>query len=315
MFKPSPMVWMNGEFVPLEEAKISVWAHGVHYGDDIFEGLKVYKCIDGRSAIFRLSPHVRRLFFSASVIGLKIPFSIIEIEQAIINTIKKNNLQEGYIRPLVISGEGDIGPYPHNNAIHTVIGTGGWESYFNKETIRTKISRWRRDCRVMPFYAKVAANYVTAKLAKMEAEAFGADDAIVLDLHNYVVEMSAANIFVVKDKILMTPSKDQPILRGITRDSVIRLAQDMGIKVNGEAMINKTLLYNSDEVFSSGTAAEITPIKTVAEEDTEENKYEDITEVPIGAECPGPITKKLKEFFLKVVRGEIPEYAEWLTYV
>jgi len=316
MFKPSAKVWMNNHLVPLEEAKVSVWAHGIHYGDNIFEGIKIYKCIDGRSAIFRLRPHVRRLFFSASAIGLKIPFSMIEIEQAIIDTIKENNLVEGYIRPLIISGEGDISPCPHNNVIHTVIGIGEWESYFNKETIRTKISRWRRDHRVMPFYAKVAADYVNAKLAKMEAEASGFDDAIVLDLHDYVIEMSAANIFVVKGSVLMTPSPDQAILRGITRDSIIRLARDMGIKVKDEAMINKNLLYDSDEAFSSGTAAEVTPIKTVAEEDGEGDKYTDIEEMPIGKECPGPITKKLRELFLKAAKGEVPEYArEWLTYV
>ena len=314
MFKPSAKVWMDGKMILREEAKVSVLSHGLHYGDNIFEGIKVYKCVDGRSAIFRLRSHVRRLFYSASVIGLKIPFSMGEIEQAIIDTLKANNVEEGYIRPLLISGEGDIGPCPHNNPVHTVIIVGEWGKYFKEKVIKAKISKWRRDRQVAPFYAKVAANYVNARLAKSEAEESGYDDAIILDLEDYIVEMSAANIFIVKEKKLMTPSLNQAILRGITRDSIIRLARDAGIKVEGDAMINKTLLYRADEAFSSGTAAEITPIEIVAEEDGE-NKYGDLEEVRIGKECPGPLTKKLQEIFFKVIRGEIPQYQEWLTYV
>lgn len=307
---------MDGRIVTREEAKVPVLAHGIHYGDNVFEGIKAYKCADGRSAVFRLRSHVRRLFYSASAIGLKIPFSMLEIEQAIIDTLKVNNLEEGYIRPLLISGEGDIGPCPHNNnPVQVVIITGEWGQYFKEKAISAKISRWRRDRQVMPFYAKVAANYVNARLAKGEAEQSGYDDAIVLDLYDYVVEMSAANIFIVKNRVLMTPSPDQAILRGITRDSVVRLARDTGITVKDDAMINKKLLYGSDEVFSSATAAEITPIEIIAESD-EEDKYGEVMESRIGAVCPGPMTSKLKELFLKATRGEIPEYQkQWLTYV
>lgn len=303
MFKPSAKFWMDGKIIPREEAKVSVMAHSLHYGDGIFEGIKVYKCIDGRSAIFRLGTHTHRLFYSASAIALKIPFSKMEIDQAIIDTVKANGLEEGYIRPLIILGEGDIGPCPHNNPVHVVIIVGEWGHYFAQETISVKISSWRRDCRVMPFSAKVTGNYVNAGLAKREAELLGFNDAIVLDQWEYATEVSAANIFIVKDGVLMTPSVIQPILRGVTRDSIIRLARDMGISAREDAFINLNLLYAADEAFTAGTAAEITPIKEV------EGSL-------IGKVCPGPITLKLKEMYLKAARGEIPQYQkEWLTYV
>lgn len=303
MFKPSANFWMDGKIIPRKEANISVMAHSLHYGDGIFEGIKVYKCIDGRSAIFRLGTHTHRLFYSASTIALKIPFSRMEIDQAIIDTVKANDLQEGYIRPLVILGEGDIGPCPHNNPVHVVIIVGEWGQYFAQETISVKISNWRRDRRIMPFNAKVTGNYVNAGLAKREAEELGFNDAIVLDQWGYATEVSAANILLVKDGVLMTPSVSQPILRGVTRDSIIRLAQDMGITAKDDVFINLDLLYASDEAFTAGTAAEITPIK-------------DVEGFPIGKVCPGPITLKLREIYLKAARGEIPAYQkEWLTYV
>ncbi len=311
MLKPSANFWMDGKIIPRQEAQISVLAHSLHYGDGIFEGIKIYRCIDGRSAIFRLGSHVHRLFFSALVEGIKIPFTKMEIEQAIIDTVKFNNLQEGYIRPLVIYGEGDMGPCPHNNPVHVIIIMGDWEKYFTKKAISVKISKWRRDNRVMPFSAKVTGNYVNAGLAKREAEALGFDDAIVLDRWGNISEASAANIFIVKDGNLMTPiamqslssiTLDPPILKGITRNSLIRLAHDIGISVE-ETPINQNLLYDADEFFQTGTAAEITPIK-------------DVEEIPIGKICPGPITQKLQELFLRAVRGEVPVYQkEWLTYV
>lgn len=310
-------IWMDGKLVPWQEANVHVMTHSLHYGLAIFEGIRMYKCADGRSAIFRLSSHVRRLFNSASLTKIiKIPFPSLEIEQAVIDTVRANKLDEGYIRPLVLVGVGDMGPLPKNNLIHTIITSWQWGHYLGKEAldrgIRVKISRWQRDNRVLSWKAKITGHYVNAAFAKKEAEEAGYDEAIVTNTRGCPIEGSAENLFIAKDGNLLTPSLAEPVLAGITRNSVIRLARDRGVMVNDDATIPKDDLYDADEAFFCGTAAELTPIKLVAEED----KYGEIEEVPIGSVCPGPITKKLQELFFKAVRGEIPAYAkEWLTYL
>jgi branched-chain amino acid aminotransferase len=317
MLKPMDFIWMDGKLVPWQEASIHVMTHSLHYGLGIFEGIRVYKRIDGRSGIFRLNSHIQRLFNSALLTKIiKIPFPILEIEQAVIETVKANGLDEGYIRPLVIVGTGDMGPLPKNNLIHTIIITWQWGHYLGKEAldkgIRVKISKWRRDNRVSSWKAKITGHYVNAAFAKKEAEEAGYDEAIVTDTRGCPIEGSAENLFIVKDGNFLTPSLEEPILAGVTRSSIIRLARDRGITVDDNVTIFKDDLYEADEAFFCGTAAEITPIRLVAEED----KYGDIEETLIGSECPGPLTKELQELFFKVVRGEIPEYAkEWLTYV
>lgn len=317
MPKPMDFIWMDGKLIPWQEANVHVMTHSLHYGLGIFEGIRAYLCVDGRTAIFRLNSHVCRLFRSAQITGIiKIPFTQEDIKQGIAETVKANKLKEGYIRPLVLIGVGEMGPLPHNNPIHVVFIPWKWGHYLGKEAIekgiRVKISRWRRDNKVLPWRAKVTGHYVNAALAKKEAEEAGYDEAVILDARGAPIEGSAENLFIVKNGELLTPSLDEPILPGITRSSVIRIARDRGITIKDYASILKEDLYDADEAFFCGTAAELTPIKLVAEED----KYGEIEEFPIGSACPGPITKKLQELFFKTVRGEIAEYQkEWLTYV
>ncbi len=306
MVKPMDFIWMDGKLVPWHEANVHVMTHTLHYGDGLFEGIRAYKCVDGRSAIFRLGSHIHRLFNSAFALKLKIPYTPLELEQAVLETAKANKFEEGYIRPLVLVGEGDMGPLPHNNPIQVIIITWEWGHYMGQDAlnngISVKVSKWIRDNRVLPFYAKVCGHYVNAGLAKREAEEAGFEEAILLDPWDNVIEGSAENIFIVKDGILMTPKITLPILRGITRDTVIYLARDIGITVD-ETMINLKFFYGADEAFYTGTAAEITPIK-------------DVEKSPIGKVCPGSVTKKLQELYFKTVRGEIPAYQnKWLTYI
>ncbi len=307
MNRHTPYIWMDGKILPWENATVHVMSHSVQYGTALFEGINFYQCGDGRSAIFRLGDHVRRLFRSAEIIGfINIPFSQPEIEQAIIEIVRANNLKAGYIRPTVIIGAGGIGPLPKGNPVHLAFAifepiTG----YFGKDTekgISVHISKWRRDNRVMPFAAKVAANYINSALAKNEAKKLGFDEAIVLSGSGYVAEGSAANIFIVKDRVLMTPHYLLPILGGITKDTVITLARDELALPVEESLLNTEDIYEADEAFFSGTAAEITPIK-------------DIEESLIGSICPGPITKQLQKLYFKVTRGEISAYQSWLTYI
>lgn len=308
MDKHTEKIWMDGHIVPWEDANVHVTAHSIHYGTALFEGINFYECKDGRSAIFRLNSHVHRLFRSAEILGfIKIPFLKNEIEEAIVETVKANGLKEGYIRPLVIIGAGSIGPLPMGNPVHlALIIYERLTGYFGKNAIEkgvsVKFSKWRRDERIMPFHAKAAGNYLNSALAKLEAKSSGFDEAIVLSGGGHLAEGSAANIFVIKDGILMTPHWKLPILGGITKDTVITLGlNELALKVE-ETFLNTESLYEADEVFFTGTSAEITPIR-------------DIEEHLIGKECPGPITKKLQQLYFKVVRGELPRYNFWLTYI
>jgi branched-chain amino acid aminotransferase len=316
--EPMDSIWMDEKLVPWQEATIHITTHSLLYGITPFEGIRIYKCTDGRSAIFRLHSHIDRLFNTAKITGIiKIPFTRLGIEQAVIETVQKNKLEEGYIRPLVLIGVAGIGPLPDDNSpIQVAIIPCRFGHYLGEGAlergIRVKISKWRRDNRVLPWHAKLAGHYINAALAKKEAKESGYDEGLVLDSRGCPIEGSAENLFIVKDGKLLTPSLEKPILAGITRNSVIHLAQDRGITVKDEETILKDDLYDVDEAFFCGTAAEITPIKALAEED----KYGEIDEFSIGKVCPGVITKKLQELFFKAVRGEIPQYQkEWLTYV
>ncbi len=317
MVKAMEKIWMDGKLVPWQEANVHILTHTLHYGLGCFEGLRIYKCVDGRSAIFRLTSHIRRLFYSVHVAELKIPFSQLEIEQAVIETVKANKLEEGYIRPLVFVGDGDMGPLPKNNPVRLAIITWEWGHYLGSAAINNgisvKISKWRRSARAMPFQAKICGNYVNAALAKREVEKDGFQEAIILDEYGHVAEGSAENIFIAKNGKLMTPSAGLPILRGITRDTVICLAlEKSGMRVE-ETLISEDLLFDADEAFFTGTAAEITPIKEIGEQGGGE-----IATLLVGRECPGPITRKLQELYFKLVRGELPDYQKrwaWLTYV
>ncbi|MBC7119446.1 MAG: branched-chain-amino-acid transaminase, partial [Methanobacteriaceae archaeon] len=255
-------IWFNGQFVEWDEAKIHVLSHVVHYGSSVFEGIRCYKNREG-SAIFRLEDHVRRLFDSAKIYMIDIPYTEEEICEAVIETVKINNLKECYIRPVVFRGHKELGVNPLNCPVEVVIAAWEWGSYLGQEALEegvdVGVSTWRRMApNTLPNMAKAGGNYLNSQLVKIEAIKHGYDEGIMLDYNGMVSEGSGENIFIVKDGELYTPPMSSSILPGITRDSVIKLAKEMDINVK-EERIPREMLYIADELFFTGTAAEITP--------------------------------------------------------
>ncbi|BAT71965.1 branched-chain amino acid aminotransferase [Thermosulfidibacter takaii ABI70S6] len=297
-------IWFNGKLVKWEEAQIHVLTHTLHYGLGVFEGIRCYNTAKG-PAIFRHHEHIERLFKSAHIVYMKIPYTMEEIRQATFETIKANNLKECYIRPIAFYGTGAMGLNPLNNEVNVAIICWEWGAYLGEEGmkkgIRCKISSFNRHhVNVSMTKAKVCGNYVNSQLAKIEAILDGYDEALMLDVDGTVAEGSGENIFIVRKGIIKTPPS-LGILEGITRDSVITIAKDLGLEVR-EEKISRDEVYIADEMFLCGTAAEITPVREVDRR-------------TIGEGKPGPITRKLQEVFFKVVRGEDPKYQHWLDYV
>jgi branched-chain amino acid aminotransferase len=298
-------IWMDGKLIPWEEANVHILTHSLHYGLAVFEGIRCYLCHDGKSAVFRLREHVDRLFDSAQIGDIKIPFSKREIAEACKETLRANQLREGYIRPIVFIGEGVMGVYPGDNPIRVAITTWSWGAYLGEEAlergIRIKVSSYtRHHVNVMMTKAKICGNYVNSVLAKREVMKMGYDEALMLDTEGYVSEASGENIFMVKNGVLKTTPLTS-ILPGITRDAVIQIAKAKKI-ILLEERFTRDELYTAQEAFFSGTAAELTPIREV----------DDRT---IGEGKPGPMTKDLQAAFFEIVRGKNPEYREWLAYL
>ncbi|SDN30793.1 branched chain amino acid aminotransferase apoenzyme [Desulfonauticus submarinus] len=296
-------IWFDGELVPWEEANVHVLTHTLHYGVGVFEGIRCYKCIEGGSAVFRLKEHVQRLFHSAKAVEMEIPFSVEEVAEAIVETLKVNKLEEGYIRPLAFIGSGAMGVHPGKNPVHLVIAVWPWGAYLGEEAlkkgIRVKTSSFtRHHVNIMMTKAKVCGNYVNSVLAKREAVADGYDEALMLDPEGYVAEATGENIFIVRNSIIKTPPLDS-ILPGITRDSLITLAKDMGYEVV-EQRFTRDELYSADEAFFCGTAAEVTPIREVDRR-------------VIGSGQAGPTALLLQSEYFKIVKGDNLKYAGWLT--
>ncbi|MDL1965819.1 MAG: branched-chain amino acid transaminase [Candidatus Desulfofervidus auxilii] len=305
MDEKAKFIWLDGKLIDWEQAQIHVLTHTLHYGLGVFEGIRCYKCQDKRSAVFRLKDHIRRLFDSAQAMMLEIPFSKDEIYQAVIETLKTNGQKEAYIRPIVFIGDGTMGLYPGENPIRVSIITWGWGSYLGKEGlkqgIRAKISSFtRHHVNIMMTKTKTCGNYVNSILAKLEVVKAGYDEAIMLDTEGYVCEATGENIFIIRDKVLKTPPLTS-VLPGITRDSIITLAQDLGYKVE-EKRFTRDELYIADEAFFSGTAAEVTPIREVDDRQIGEGK-------------PGPITQKIQKLYFDVVKGKIEKYHYWLDFI
>lgn len=296
---------MDGRFVDWDDAKIHVLTHALHYATAVFEGIRCYST-DRGPAVFRLKDHVNRLFNSAKIYTMKIPYAMEELCKAVKDTIKVNKIKECYIRPIVYYAYGEMGLNPLKNPVSVAIAVWPWGSYLGEEGlkkgVRCKISSWVRvDTRILPPLAKSSANYLNSVLAKLEAINCGYDEAILLNMNGYVAEGPGENIFIVKDEVLITPPRSSGVLYGFTMDSVMELARGFSIQVEEREIIRDEVLL-ADEAFFTGTAAELTPIREV------DGRI-------IGSGSIGPITKKLQEKFFQVVRGKDPKYEKWLDFV
>ena len=298
-------IWMDGALVPWNDAQVHVLTHTLHYGLGVFEGIRCYRTADGRSAVFRLGEHVRRLFESAHINLMKIPFAPQQIEAAILDTLRANEMAEGYIRPLAFIGHGAMGLNPGDNPVRVAIAAYPWGKYLGDEGvelgIRAKVSTFaRHHVNAKMTKGKTCGDYVNSILAKREALLDGYDEAILLDTQGLVSEASGENIFVVRGGEIRTPPLPT-VLDGITRNAIVVLARDKGIPVS-ESPIARDELYIADEVFMTGTAAEVTPVR-------------EIDRRQIGEGRRGPITKALQAAFFDVVAGKDRKHEGWLTYL
>ncbi len=303
--REAEVIWFNGRFVPWGEARIHVLSHVVHYGSSVFEGIRAYATLRG-PAVFRLQAHLRRLYDSARIYRMEIPFSTEELARAVCETVRVNRLASAYIRPIVFRGYGELGVNPLACPVEVVVAAFEWGRYLGSEALEEGvdvcISSWARMApNTFPAMAKAGANYMNAQLIKMEAVREGYQEGIALDVFGHLSEGSGENIFLVRDGVLYTPALSVSILPGITRDSVITLARELGLTVI-EQMLPGEFLYIADEAFFTGTAAEITPIRSV-------------DGIPIGSGGRGPVTARLQEAFFAVVEGRTEDRHDWLTPV
>jgi len=298
-------IWLNGSFVDWVDAKIHVMSHVVHYGTSFFEGIRCYKTEKG-PAIFRLQEHVRRFFDSAKIYRTEIPFSQQDIFQACIDVIKINQMESAYIRPIVYRGYGTLGVDPSKCPVEVAIGALNWGRYLGEEAINSgvdvKVSSWlRMHPNTFPAMAKAGGNYLNSQLIKMEALADGYSEGIALNSNGLISEGSGENLFVIREGKIYTPTVGSSILPGITRDSVIRIARDFGYEVI-ETQIAREMLYIADELFFTGTAAEVTPIRSV-------------DKISVGSGSRGPITKKIQQRFFEILESGDDGGYGWLTFV
>jgi branched-chain amino acid aminotransferase len=298
-------IWMDGELVNWDDAKIHILTHTLHYGSGVFEGIRAYETPKG-TAVFRLNDHLRRLFRSAQLYHTEIPYSPEALSEGIKQTILANDLKSCYVRPLVYRGYGEMGVNPLHAPVNVTIAVWPWGAYLGEDAlengVRVKISSWKRnDQNSLPSSAKATGQYINSVLAKMETLHAHYDEAIMLNQQGYVTDGSGENVFVVRDGRLTTPPISAGCLDGITRTSVTQIARDAGYEVREENLV-RTDLYSADEVFFTGTAAEVTPIREV----------DDRT---VGEGTRGPITKEIQGTFFSAARGEIEQYQPWLTYV
>lgn len=295
-------IWFDGKMLPSEQAQVHVLTHALHYGSAVFEGIRAYACADGTSAVFRLEDHCKRLINSAKIMRLEVPFTPDQLVTACIETLKANELPEGYVRPLSFVGHGEMGVYPGHNPVQTIIAAWAWGAYLGAEAlekgIRVKTSSFARShVNTSMSKSKAAGNYINSILAKVEAKEDGYDEAVMLDTNGYVSEATGENIFIVRNGVIKTTPWTS-ILGGLTRDSVMTLARDLGYTVE-EQQFTRDEFYIADEAFFTGTAAEITPIR-------------ELDHRQIGEGHAGPVTKHLQKEYFAIVRGENPKYEGWL---
>ena len=306
MLPPTEKIWFNGRLIGWNDAKIHVLSHVVSYGSSVFEGIRCYDTAQGPS-IFRLREHVRRMIDSAKIYRMdNVGFTQEQLAEAMVELVRVNGLSACYIRPIVLRGYGDIGVYPCNNPVDVYIACWEWGKYLGEEGLEEGVdvcvSSWTRMApNTLPALAKAGGNYLNSQLVRMEAKENGYVEGIVLDTSGYVSEGSGENIFIVRDGKIYTPPLGASVLPGITRDSVLKLAEAAGIPLV-ETLIPREMLYIADEIFFSGTAAEITPIRSV-------------DRIKIGPGRRGPITAKLQDMFFGIVKGTAPDQFGWLTPV
>jgi len=299
-------IWMDGQMVDWREAKIHVLSHTLHYGCGAFEGVRAYKGDDGSTSIFRLEDHTNRLFNSAKILRMQIPFTKEQVNEAQRAVVRENNLESCYLRPLVWIGDKKLGVSPRGNTIHLMVAAWPWGAYLGEEGmkrgIRVKISSYtRHHVNITMTQAKAVSNYTNSILANMEVTEEGYDEAMLLDASGFVSEGAGENVFIVKDGVVYTPDLSAGALNGITRNTVLHICKDLGLEVV-QKRITRDEIYISDEAFFSGTAAEVTPIR-------------ELDRIELGSGSRGPITEKIQSAFFDIVNGKNPRYAHWLTKV
>ncbi|MFQ5752274.1 MAG: branched-chain amino acid transaminase [bacterium] len=304
-FLENGKLWFSGKMIDWQDAKIHVMCHVLHYGSAVFEGFRCYKTSNG-PALFRLKDHIRRLFDSAKIYRIPMPYSKEVIEQACIDVVKINNMEEAYLRPIVFRGYGSLGVDPKDTPTEVVVAALVWGKYLGDEAINigvdVRVSSWNRmRPNTFPAMSKSGANYMNSQLINLEAKADGYAEGIALDAHGYVSEGSGENIFIIRDDKIYTPPLSASILPGITRDCVIKLTDDLGYTVK-EVAIPREFLYIADEVFFTGSAAEVSPIKS-------------IDRIAIGNGRRGPITERIQKRFFGILTGEVEDKHGWLTFL
>ncbi|HEX2737267.1 MAG TPA: branched-chain amino acid transaminase [Acidimicrobiia bacterium] len=302
-FETTEKIWMDGKLVDWDDARIHVLTHTLHYGSGVFEGIRAYPTANG-PAVFRLTDHIRRLHESADLFLIEMPYSVEELVEATKETIRVNGVESCYIRPIVYLGYGEMGLNPLTSPVQVSIAVWPWGTYLGdeglKHGVRMKVSSWRRiDPNVNPAAAKGTGIYVNSSLAKVEALKAGYDEAIMLNTHGFVAECTGENVFIVRNGVLVTPPLSSGALEGLTRDSVMTIARDLGYEVREDKLLRSDL-YLADEAFLTGTAAEIVPMRSVDDR-------------VIGE--PGEITRKIQETYFAAVHGELEKYRDWLEYV
>ncbi|MCC6804792.1 MAG: branched-chain amino acid transaminase [Anaerolineae bacterium] len=302
---PAEWIWKNGEFVKWEDATVHVTTHALHYGSSVFEGVRAYATPEG-PAVFRLQPHTRRLLNSAKIARMDVPFTEDQLNDAIVETIRRNGHDACYIRPLIFRGAGPLGVEGRKNPVDAIIFTMEWGRYLGAEAIENgvdvQVSSWRRlAADTASSLAKIGGQYINSQFISMEAHDNGFNEGIALDYNGTISEGAGENIFVVYNNTIFTPAIGSSILLGITRDSVLTLLNDKGYRVVREP-IPRDLLYIADEIFFTGTAAEITPVRSV-------------DRIKVGSGSRGPITKAVQDEFFAITSGQKPDPYGWLTFV
>ena len=299
---PVEKIWMDGELVDWADAKVHVLTHSLHYGSGVFEGIRAYETGQG-AGIFRLTDHIKRLFRSAQIYMIDMPYGVDQLVEATKETVRANGVTSCYIRPLVYHGYGEMGLNPMYAPVNVSISLWAWGTYLGDEALengaRLNISSWRRpDPNALPAQAKATGQYINSGLAKVEAVKGGYEDALMLSPDGLVAEGTGENVFITRDGVLITPPESSGALMGITRDSVITIARDLGYDIT-ERKLTRSDIYTADEVFLTGTAAEVTPIREVDDR-------------PIGNGMRGPITKEIQQTYFAAVKGEIEKYRSWV---